>query len=237
MKIALIGYGKMGKAVELAAKEREHKVCFIADINNADYKASDLAGVDTAIEFTEPASVVQNIMKCFDAGIPAIVGTTGWYGRFDEVKNICIKKDKSLFYASNFSIGVNMFYKINKDLAALMNSQHEYEVSVDETHHIHKKDAPSGTAIELAEAINSKLDRKKNWIKGEQAAKDAIAVISHREGEIPGTHKVQYNSEIDSLTIIHEAKNRMGFALGAIKAAEWMQGRKGVFTMSDMLGV
>lgn len=246
MKLALLGYGKMGKEIEQVALKRKHDIVFIADVHNSNFKPEELKKAEVAIEFTTPGSAVDNILKCFEAGIPAVVGTTGWYGRFDEMKKICIRKNQSLFYATNFSIGVNIFFEINKKLAQLMNVHKEYEVSIEEIHHAQKADAPSGTAITLAEGIISNIERKKNQVsilenekrkKGDAGKNpEEIEILSIRKDKIPGTHIVRYDSEIDNIEIIHTAKNRRGFATGAVLAAEWIIGKKGVFSMKDMLG-
>lgn len=236
MKIALLGYGKMGKEIEAIANQRGHEVVVKFD-REEDWlqDKAQLANVDVAIEFTAPNSVVKNIFKCFDANVPVVVGTTGWMGQLDHVKEICQEHDKTLFYASNFSIGVNLFFRMNEMLAKMMTDHEEYEVSIEETHHTEKVDAPSGTAIRLAEGIANNMERKDLWVKGNSAKDYEIGIESHRVSDTPGTHVVQYSSEIDDIEIKHVAKSRKGFAKGAVLAAEWVNGRKGLHTMDDLL--
>lgn len=236
MKIALLGYGKMGKEIESIANQRGHEVVVKFD-KEEDWLADkeQLEGVDVAIEFTAPNSVVKNIFKCFDADVPVVVGTTGWMGQLDHVKEICREHNKTLFYASNFSIGVNLFFKMNEMLAKMMTDHEEYEVSIDETHHTEKLDSPSGTAIRLADDIADNMERKDLWVKGDASKTYEIGVHSHRIDQTPGTHVVRYTSEIDDIEIKHVAKSRVGFAKGAVLAAEWVNGRKGLYTMDDLL--
>lgn len=238
MKIALVGYGKMGKAIASLAKERGHDV--VATIDDASFDLSELNQADVAIEFTQPDAAVHNIYKCFEANVPIVVGTTGWYDKYEEVSNFAKSNGKSLFTATNFSIGVNLFFSINKKLAAMMNQFPEYEVSMNETHHIHKLDHPSGTAVTLAEGILNNIDRKKSYVgllenEPSQLKALELKITSKREDEVPGFHEVVYESEIDEIKISHNAKTRKGFALGSIIAAEWLKGKKGVFGMSDLL--
>jgi 4-hydroxy-tetrahydrodipicolinate reductase len=239
MKIALIGYGKMGKAIEDEAMARGHEIVLRAgrawDVNN-------LSGADVAIEFSRPESAEENILRCFDMDIPVIVGTTGWYHLYPEIKEKAQLENRSMLTASNFSIGVNLFFKLNEQLAKLMNPHAEYDVIMNEIHHTKKLDAPSGTAITLAEGILDHLDRKKKWVglmadTKETGSSFDLKIISHRLEDIPGTHIVSYGSEIDEITISHIARSRKGFALGAVIAAEWLKGRKGVFTMNDVLNL
>ncbi|MGB0368816.1 MAG: 4-hydroxy-tetrahydrodipicolinate reductase [Flavobacteriales bacterium] len=236
MKIALSGYGKMGKEIEKIALERGHEI--VVKFNDSDDwagKEDQLAKADVAIEFSMPHSVVSNIFKCFDAKVPVVVGTTGWFGQLDHVKEVCRKHNQSLLYASNFSIGVNLFFEANKVLAKLLNEHEGYEVSLEETHHTAKLDSPSGTAISLANQIIDGLDRKDVW-KNEKTDKDyELDIVSHRVENVPGTHAVKYESEIDKIELVHTAKSRVGFAKGAVLAAEWLTDKKGVFTMSDLL--
>jgi 4-hydroxy-tetrahydrodipicolinate reductase len=235
MKIALFGYGKMGKEIEQIALNRKHEIVLKIDENNADkITAADLSRADVAIEFSTPHTVIKNIHTCFDHQLPVVVGTTGWYDQFDVISALCSKKNASLFYASNFSLGVNLFFKVNAYLAELMNKYPEYEVSMEEIHHIHKLDKPSGTAITLANQIIDKLDRKKNWSITEHQP-ETIFIKDKREGEVPGTHIVSYHSGIDDIEIMHKAHNRKGFALGAVIAAEFLKDKKGIFTMSDIV--
>jgi 4-hydroxy-tetrahydrodipicolinate reductase len=239
MKIALIGYGKMGKAIEAIAVEKGHTVVLKIDVDNAaDLNEQNLAQADVAIEFTGPHSAVGNLMKCMDAGIPVVCGSTGWLSEWDTVKNYCQQKNGTLVYASNYSIGVNLFFEVNKHLAKLMNDYPEYDVTLKEIHHTQKKDAPSGTAISLAEQVLDNLKRKKLWITPEQENKEnAIVIASERIDPAPGTHHVKYSSSIDDIEIIHTAHNRIGFAGGAVKAAEFAIGKKGVFGMKEVLGL
>jgi len=239
MKIALIGYGKMGRAIEEIALKAGHSI--VCKISNPDFLASELTNADIAIEFTRPEAATSNILKCFDANIPVVVGTTGWYNDFNKVSEILKEKNQALFYATNFSLGVNIFFELNKTLAQLMNPHVMYEPSLLEAHHLQKKDAPSGTAITLAEDLLAHLDRKKEWVNREMNENKsdnplALDLVSIREGEIPGTHTITYCSEIDEIVITHQAFNRMGFASGAVKAAEWMKAKKGIYSMADMLG-
>ena len=238
MNIALIGYGKMGKTIETIALQRGHSVPIKIDINNqSEFTAENLQKVDAAIEFTGPHSAKDNILKCLDAGIPVISGSTGWLHDWDKVKQHCKDINGALLYASNFSVGVNIFFEINRQLARLMNHHKDYEVSLEEIHHTEKKDAPSGTAITLAEQIIENLGRKKTWVNHLDASADQIAIVSERIDPAPGTHKIKYSSPIDDIEIIHTAHNRQGFATGAILAAEYIKGKKGIFSMKDVLGI
>ena len=239
MKIALIGYGKMGKAIESIALERGHTVVLKIDIDNAhEFTAENIAKADVAIEFTSPHSAVANLKKCFDFGVPVVCGSTGWLEHWDEIKNYCTEKNGTLIYASNYSIGVNLFFEVNKHLAALMNDYPEYEVSLKEIHHTQKKDAPSGTAITIAEQVLERIKRKSGWINQEQPGKaDELLIVSERTDPAPGTHFVKYSSGIDDIEIIHTAHNRIGFAGGAVKAAEFTAGKKGIFGMKEVLGL
>lgn len=239
MKIALLGYGKMGKAVETVAVERGHEIGAAID-DNDDWmaKIDDCRACDIAIDFSTPDTAVSNIMRCFDLDIPIVVGTTGWYEQLDSVVHDCQERGQSLFVASNFSIGMNIMFDLNRRLAQLMNGYEDYSVAITETHHIHKLDAPSGTAITLANDAIDELDRKSGWQlqkEGSRIKTDVIPITSIREGEVPGIHEVVYDSPIDTITLSHSAKNRKGLALGAVLAAEFMQGRKGYYTMQDLL--
>ena len=226
MKIALIGYGKMGREIEKIALERGHTLVSIIDIDNqADFDSPEFLSADVAIEFTRPETAADNFLKCFERNVPVVAGTTGWLEHLDEIKQICLTQGKTFFYASNYSIGVNIFFALNKHLAKLMNRFPQYDVYMEEIHHIHKLDAPSGTAITLAEGIKENIDRKKQDLQ----------ILSKREGEVPGTHEIIYESEVDSISINHSAKNRKGLALGAVLAAEFVQGKTGLLTMNDML--
>ena len=237
MKIALIGYGKMGKEVEQIALLRGHTIVLKVDANNEKtYSIEELKCADAVIEFSTPESAVNNIYKCFDAGVPVIVGTTGWLSKLDEVKQKCIEKDQTLFYASNFSIGVNLFFKLNEYLAALMNPYSEYNVAMEEIHHIHKMDAPSGTAISLANQVLGQYEKKNKWVNTSTDKVNELSIISKRIDEVPGTHTVTYGSAVDEISITHLAHNRKGFALGALIAAEWITDKKGVYGMADLMG-
>lgn len=222
MKILLVGYGKMGKAIEKIAIERGHTIAGRVDVSSNDTIAP---GADVAIEFTQPGAAVDNITKCLAAGIPVVCGTTGWLEKLDDVKSVVKKNDGAFFYASNYSLGVNIFFKVNEYLAKLMSGQEAYTVSIDETHHTQKKDAPSGTAITTAEGI----------IKNSSRTQEQVPIQSFRIDPAPGTHAVKYTSAIDDIELTHTAHSREGFALGAVLVAEWIKGKKGVLTMSDFL--
>ncbi len=236
MKIALIGYGKMGKEIEKIALGRGHTIVTIIDENNiAEFDSSAFKSADVAIEFTTPVTAMSNYRKCFAAGVAVVAGTTGWLDHLPEVKEICEKEGKTFFYASNYSLGVNIFFKVNEYLAKIMNNYPDYSVKMEEVHHIHKLDAPSGTAITLAEGIIENVDRKTDWnLEVESKASD-IAIHCIREGEVSGIHEIFYESEADIISIKHDAKNRKGFALGAVLAAEFTAEKKGFLGMNDML--
>lgn len=229
MKIGIIGYGKMGKAVEKIAVQRGHLISF--KTNNCNLNL--IKDVDVTIEFSTPESAFTNIKNCLDSNVPVVTGTTGWLDDLEDIKKLCDKKNGSFLYASNFSLGANLFFELNKKLAHLMSDKNEYKTSIDETHHIHKVDKPSGTAITLADDIISN-SRYKNW-KLNSNSKDIININSNREKEVNGVHKVVYSSENDIISIKHEALNRNGFALGAVISAEWLVNKKGCFSISDML--
>lgn len=234
MKIALIGYGKMGHAIEEIALSRGHEiVCHIDKDNQEDFDSPQFKSADVAIEFTAPSVAVGNYRRAFAAGIPVVSGTTGWLEHLPEVKEAC-EHGQTFFYASNFSLGVNIFFAVNKYLASIMNHFPQYSVSLEEIHHIHKLDHPSGTAITLAEDIISQLDSKNSWTENLPAPADAIPIVARREGEVPGTHSITYDSPVDSIRITHEAKSRKGFALGAVIAAEFTVGKKGFLSMQDL---
>ena len=236
MKIALIGYGKMGKAIESIAIEQGHEIVLkITSQNLNDLNNDQLQKADVAIEFTNPHSAVENIKRCFDAQVPVICGSTGWYAQLDEVKEYCHQNNGALLYASNFSIGVNILFEINELLARLMKQHQSYHLSINEIHHTHKKDAPSGTAISLAEGIMNNNPHKTNWVLGSTENNHEIGITSERVDPAPGTHVVKYTSPIDDIEIKHTAHNRIGFATGALVAAEFLLGKKGVFTMKDVL--
>lgn len=234
MKIALFGYGKMGKEIEKLALQRGHEIILKIEAETS-YTELDLKNADVAIEFSRPESAVANIMKCFSAQVPVVVGTTGWYEHYKEVCTECGKRDAALLTATNFSIGVNLFFKLNSYLAQLMKTYADYQLQIEETHHTQKLDAPSGTAITLAEGILRENHSYSNWEKENSTSEKTFAVISHRVENVPGTHSIKYKSEIDDIEITHIAHNRKGFALGAIVSAEFLQGKKGVFNMQDVL--
>ena len=236
MKIGLYGYGKMGKEIEKIAISRGHSIALKIDINNANtITSADLKSCDAIIEFSTPHSVIPNMLKCFESGTPVVVGTTGWYDKADEMKKICKEKNACLFYASNFSIGVNIFFKVNEYLAKLMNNYEGYNVSIEEIHHIHKLDAPSGTGLSLANQILGNYSKKTKWVNTETNKENELAIISKREGEVPGTHIIRYQSVIDDIEITHTAHNRQGFALGAVLAAEFVKGKKGIYGMNELM--
>lgn len=236
MNIALIGYGKMGKEIEQIALSRGHKIALIVDAHNATtYTIDELKKADVAIEFSTPDSALGNIYKCFDAGVPIVVGTTGWLEKLEEVKKKCLEKKQTLFYTSNYSIGVNLFFKLNQQLAKLMNNYKEYDVRMEEIHHVHKLDSPSGTAISLANQVIQQIDEKKKWVNATTTDRNELGIVSKRLDEVPGTHTVTYASAIDEISITHIAHNRKGFALGAVIAAEWVRDKKGVFGMEQLM--
>lgn len=236
MKIALIGYGKMGKEIEKIALKRGHEIVSIIDDKSVDeFDTPRFASADVAIEFTTPATAYDNFMKAFDNNIPVVSGTTGWLDRLSEIKEICKNDGKTFFYASNFSLGVNIFFAVNEYLAKIMNQFTDYEVSMEEIHHIHKLDAPSGTGITLAEGILQNIDRKSKWSLDKATLSTDLVINSLREGEVPGIHEVFYESDADIISIKHDAKNRKGFALGAVLAAEFSHDKKGFLGMKDML--
>lgn len=260
MKIALIGYGKMGHIIEEIAISRGHEIVAAIDINNQeDFESEAFKSADVAIEFTTPKTCLGNIAKCLNAKVPVVVGSTGWYGELPAVKAQVEQCNGSLFWASNFSIGVNVFVAMQKFMARIMNNYPNYDVAMEETHHIHKLDSPSGTAITIADAIINNLDRKNSWKEtaclwqNEDCSLDVarnaevgttfvahadneLEVVALRRGEVPGIHTVVYDSDVDTITMTHSAKSRRGFALGAVVAAEWMSdGKKGVYTMTDLM--
>ena len=236
MKIALIGYGKMGKAIEEIALEKGHEIVLTIDVNNeTDLNADNLSKAYVAIEFTGPDTAEKNIRTCIDAGIPVISGSTGWIEKLPGLEQYCRNENGSFLYASNFSIGVNIFFELNRKLAVMMSAHSNYNVSLEEIHHTQKKDAPSGTAITLAEDILKEVPFKKKWVNELTNRKDELSIISKRIDPAPGTHKVHYSSFIDDIEIIHTAHNRKGFAMGAVLAAEYIHDKKGVFSMRDVL--
>jgi 4-hydroxy-tetrahydrodipicolinate reductase len=238
MKLALIGYGKMGKAIEEIALQRGHKVCLKIDIDTMpSFTTQNLLQCDAAIEFTGPDSAKENIIQCIESGIPVVSGSTGWLQEWEKVKSFCDEKNGTLLYSSNFSVGVNIFFELNKKLAQLMKGQSTYKVSMEEIHHTQKKDAPSGTAITLAEQILEEINTKTGWVNNETENASLLPIISKRIDPAPGTHSIKYSSSIDDIEIIHTAHSRTGFATGAVLAAEFIAGRKGIFSMRDVLGI
>jgi len=242
MNIALLGYGKMGRLIEKFALQRGHQIHVIVDENNrSNISAADLAGADVAIDFSQPEAAVANIDLCFEANLPIVVGTTGWYDQLNEVKERCLAGNKTLLYGSNFSIGVNVFFHINKLLAAAMNPYRQYDVQVEEIHHTQKLDAPSGTAITIADGIIANTEAKTEWVnnlvgEGEEIIpkNQQLLIESHRIEDVPGTHTVLYSSEVDQIEFKHTAHSRAGFALGAVVAAEWVVGKTGCYQVTEM---
>lgn len=238
MNIALIGYGRMGREIEKILQQRGHRIALVIDESNRhELTVENLRGkqIDVAIEFTTPQTAFDNVSTCLRAGVGVVCGTTGWLARYEEAVALCEKLGGTFFYASNYSVGVNVFFRINETLARMMNAFPEYSPAIEEIHHIHKKDAPSGTAITLAEGIIENTDVQR-WVCG-VAAEREVSIASERTREVPGTHTVTWESAIDRITITHEAKNRLGLAMGAVLAAEYIHGKTGVFSMSDMLGI
>jgi len=241
LQIALLGYGKMGKIIHKLAQEAGHTIVLVID-NTTDWedKREELQKIDVAIDFSMPETAVQNIKKCFEANIPVVVGTTGWYDHFEQIKEDCIQNKHSLFYASNFSLGVNIFSAINQRLAQLMNSFPQYKIQMSETHHTQKKDAPSGTAISLANEIIHEIKALDTWelvnnTQTNPSSRHILPIEALRIENVPGTHVISYTSSVDELKISHEAYSREGFARGAVTAAEWLVGKTGVFNMKDLL--
>lgn len=238
MNIILVGYGKMGKAIEEIAVKKGHTISLKVDIHNADeLNTTSASKADVAIEFTGPHSAFDNVMKCLELDLPVVCGSTGWLDRYEEAKQYCEKRNGTLVYASNYSIGVNLFFEVNKYLAKLMSKHPDYNVFMEEIHHTQKKDAPSGTAITLAEQILASLPQKKSWINEYSSDPTLLSILSERIDPAPGTHKVKYSSVIDDIEIIHTAHNRQGFAGGAVLAAEFASKNKGIWSMKDVLGL
>lgn len=238
IKIALIGYGKMGKQIEQLAVSLGHEIVLKVDKETISlFTSENLRKADVAIEFSQPAAAFFNITKCFDAGIPVVTGTTGWYDQLAEVKEMCVIKNGSLLYASNFSIGVNLFFELNQKLKIIMQDQRQYDVSIEEIHHTQKLDKPSGTAITLANDILLNSPEKQKWSidDSDRNKKDKLYIHSVRKENVVGTHSIKYESAIDKIEIIHEAFSRKGFAEGALLAAKWLIGKKGFFEMGDFL--
>ncbi len=238
MKIALIGYGKMGKAIEAVALQKGHQVVLKIDVSNAaEFTQANADKADVAIEFTGPHSAVKNILQCIEYGLPVVSGSTGWLEQWAQVEAACATKNGTVVYSSNYSIGVNLFFEINKQLAKLMDPYPDYNVSMTEIHHTEKKDAPSGTAISLAEQILENLGRKHKWTNDAASNPNEISIRSERVDPAPGTHTVCYSSAIDTIEITHTAHTRQGFAAGAVMAAEFASNKKGIFNMKDVLGL
>lgn len=238
MKIALIGYGRMGKAIEeIALKNGDEIVLKISSQNKEQLNETNLKKADVAIEFTNPESAGKNIELCLRGGVPVISGSTGWLNQLPKILELCNELNGTFLYASNFSIGVNIFFEVNKKLAALMSNQNSYNVSIEEVHHTGKKDAPSGTAITLAEQIIKENNQKTSWVLNNSELPSQLIISSKREDPAAGTHHVKYHSEIDDIEIIHTAHSRAGFAQGALTAAQFIKNKKGVFTMKDVLGI
>jgi 4-hydroxy-tetrahydrodipicolinate reductase len=226
----------MGKTIEKLAIKKGHDIILkIDDTNPENLSIENLKKADVAIEFTNPESAYENINLCFDADLPVVSGTTGWLDKYDEIKKRCLNENKSFFYASNYALGVNIFFKLNEYLAKMMNKFEDFDIQIEETHHIHKLDAPSGTAITIAEGIINNIERKKSWVKEQTSNKNEIPVKSYREGEIAGIHTVSYSSPVENIVISHESKNREGLAQGALMAAEFIVGKTGIFGMDDLL--
>ncbi|MBL7836694.1 MAG: 4-hydroxy-tetrahydrodipicolinate reductase [Bacteroidetes bacterium] len=237
MKIALIGYGKMGKMIEQVAIKRGHTIVARIDKDSGQSDWEELKKAHVAIEFSKPDTAVENIKKCFALNLPVVVGTTGWYEHIEEIKQLCQSGHHTILPATNFSIGVNLFFHINKKLAQAMENLPEYDVLIEETHHTQKLDAPSGTAITIAQGILAEISRKSKWaLSADLKSEQDLSITSHRIDDVPGTHMVRYTSDIDDIEIKHTAHNRSGFAIGAVVAAEWIKDKKGFFSMSDLIG-
>lgn len=236
MDLAIIGYGKMGQLLERIAKQRGHKIVSIIDTDNvADFDSDAFRSASVAFEFTTPQTAVDNIKRAWEQDVKVVCGTTGWASALPSVLETLRSDDKSLFWASNFSVGVNIFWAINRKMARLMNRFAQYEVDIEEIHHIHKKDAPSGTAVTLAEVVTDELSRKNGWTLSPQKEHDKIEITAIRQGDVCGIHTIRYESHEDTITLTHEAKSREGFALGAVVAAEFIDDKVGYFTMDDLL--
>jgi 4-hydroxy-tetrahydrodipicolinate reductase len=237
MKIALIGYGKMGHAIEEIALQKGHEIVLrITDENLEEFNKENIQRADVAIEFTNPYSAVENILFCLKANVAVVCGTTGWLTQLNLIEEKCKELNGAFLYASNFSVGVNIFFELNKKLAGLLKPHPSYRVAIEEIHHTQKKDAPSGTAITLAEQIIELSDEKNKWVNNDTTNKNELSIISKRIDEVPGTHSVKYSSSVDDIEIIHTAHNRKGFAEGAVLAAEFLKGKKGIYSMKEVLG-
>lgn len=238
MNIALIGYGRMGRAVEKAALERGHGIVLRVDLgNDSDLNEASAKGIDVAVEFTGPESAFGNVMRCLALGVPVVCGSTGWLDRYDLAVAECDARGGSFLYASNFSVGVNILFSLNRHLARLMAGRPEYTACITEVHHTQKKDAPSGTALSLAQQILEEIPDINAWVEGDTRDRESLGIVSERRDPFPGLHRVSYRSSIDDIEIVHNAHSREGFALGAVLAAEYIARRKGVFGMSEVLGV
>ena len=243
MHLLLLGYGKMGHTIEALAQERGHMIVAAIDSHDeAQWQALEGKPVDVAIEFSQPDAAVANIRRCLERSIPVVSGTTGWLDHKPELDDYCREQDGAFFYASNFSIGVNLFFRLNELLAGMMNNYPDYQPSLEEIHHTEKKDAPSGTAITLAQGILAALDHKREWVLQEDnqpvsPTEEQLLIHSVREGQVPGTHTIRYQSAVDDIEIKHTAHSRQGFALGAVQVAEWLIGKKGVLGMNDFLPI
>lgn len=236
MNIAIIGYGKMGREIEKICRERGHNIVCTIDVNEeAKFESDEFKSADVAIEFSSPESALNNYKRAFAANVPVVSGTTGWLDDIKVVRKACEEDGQTFFYASNFSLGVNILFAVNKYLANIMSDFPQYEVHVDETHHIHKLDAPSGTALTIAEGILQAIERKNQWKLDEQSSTEDLRINAFRKGEVPGIHTIKYESEVDSITLSHSAKSRKGFALGAVVAAEFTAHKKGFLGMEDLL--
>ena len=233
-----MGYGKMGKVIEKVAQSRGHNIVARIDLDNRqEFDNLSASQIDAVIEFSHPSSAFQNVKSCLEKGVPVVCGTTGWLEQKLEIEALTIKNNGSFFWSSNYSIGVNLFFELNKKLAQLMSPQQQYSVSTTEIHHTEKKDSPSGTAITIAEGIIENYPEKTQWINNEIPAENEVPIWSAREGKVPGTHIVKYISDIDQIEISHVAHGREGFALGAVIAAEWIVGKKGIFGMKELLEI
>ena len=236
MKVALVGYGKMGKTIEKIVLERGHSIVSVIDIDNQeDFQSESFKNADVAIEFSTPSAAFDNYLKCFAVDVPVVAGTTGWLEHLEEIKTLCKEEGKTFFYASNYGLGVNIFFAVNTYLAKLMNNFPAYDVFISETHHIHKLDAPSGTAITLAEDIIEQIERKKHWVLETTNEPAGLFIEAIREGEVSGIHEITYTSDMDYIQIKHNSNNRTGLALGAVLAAEFTLGKKGFLGMNDLL--
>lgn len=238
MKLAILGYGKMGKEIEQVALQRNHNIELIIDIDNKnELTVENLQKADVAVDFSIPSSAYDNIVSCFNAGTPIVSGTTGWLDKFENIENLCKEKNATFFYASNYGLGLNIFRQVNIKLAQMMNQFSQYDVEIEEIHHTQKLDAPSGTAITLANDIIGCLDRKNEWELDQESSSDKIRISAVRQGQVPGIHRIKYDSEVDFIEIIHSAKSRKGLALGAVLAAEYIKDKKGMFSMDDLLNL